>query len=553
MRVTIAQINTTNGDLNGNTQKIIQAIEKARSDGSDLVVFPEVVTHGYTSQDWFQDRDIIDRCEEPLRAIIPETRGLTVVLGTIRRNGDKDGRRLYNCAAVIHDGELLGFEDKTLLPEYDVFDDPRYFEPAEERRIFEVNGIKLGVVVCEDFWNDKTFWSERLYEYDPTDEVIDLGADVIVSVNASPYNKGKIKLRCDMVAHRAKLQKKPIVFVNLIGGNDGIIFDGASLIADEEGDIILQATAFEEFVETVELDCRKPDARGITGAECDAIHQALILGIKDYAAKNGFQKALLGLSGGIDSSLVAALACEALGPENVLCVMMPSPFSSEGSIKDSEELIRNLGCEGRIEPISDTFGVLLHQMGLNEPTKSGDSLAAENMQSRIRGVILMAISNAEGRLLLSTGNKSELAVGYCTLYGDTNGGLAVLGDVLKTEVWEVSREVNRHAGRELIPNAIIDKKPSAELAPNQFDQDSLPPYELMDPILERYFELKSSPAEIIASGSDPELVYNILNKVEHPANEFKRQQLPPTIIISRNAIGVGRRRPITHKYRRSPQ
>ena len=553
MRVTIAQINTTNGDLKGNTQKIIQAIEKGRSDGSDLVVFPEVVTHGYTSQDWFQDPDIIEHCEEPLREIIPETKGLTVVLGTIRKRNENEGRKLWNSAAVIHDGELLGFEDKTLLPEYDVFDDPRYFEPSPERRIFEIGDIKLGVVVCEDFWNDKTFWSERLYEYDPTDEVIDLGADVIVSVNASPYNKGKIKLRCDMVAHRAKLQKKPIVFVNLVGGNDGIVFDGASLIADEEGDIILQASAFEEFVETVELDCRKPDARGITGAECEAIHQALVLGVRDYARKNGFQKALLGLSGGIDSALVAAIACEALGAENVLCVMMPSQYSSEGSVKDSEELIRNLGCGGRIEPISDTFNTLLHQMKLNEPTKSGDSLAAENMQSRIRGVILMAISNSEGRLLLSTGNKSELAVGYCTLYGDTNGGLAVLGDLLKTEVWEVSREINRRAGREVIPNSIIEKKPSAELAPNQFDQDSLPPYELMDPVLHMYFELKASPAEIIASGHDPKLVYDLLNKVEHPANEFKRQQLPPTIIISRNAIGVGRRRPITHKYRRLPQ
>jgi NAD+ synthase (glutamine-hydrolysing) len=553
VRVTIAQINTTNGDIAGNTQKIISAIEKAKSDGSDLVVFPEVVTHGYTSQDWFQDADIIDHVAEPLRDIIPVTKGITAVIGTIRKNDDTDGRRLYNCAAVISDGELLGFEDKTLLPEYDVFDDPRYFEPSDHRRIFEVNGVKLGVVVCEDFWNDKTFWKERLYDNDPTDEVLAMGADIIVSVNASPYNKGKIKLRCDMVAHRAKLQKRPIVFVNLIGGNDGIVFDGASLIADEEGDIILQATAFEEFVETVELDVRKPDARGISGAECESIRKALVLGIRDYASKNGFKKALLGLSGGIDSTLVAALAAEALGPENLLCVMMPSPFSSEGSIKDSKEFVRNVGCEVRTEPISDTYKVLLHQMGLNNPTKSGDSLAAENMQSRIRGVILMAISNAEGRLLLSTGNKSELAVGYCTLYGDTNGGLAVLGDVLKTEVWEISRHINESAGREIIPNKIIDKKPSAELAPNQFDQDSLPPYEVMDPILKMYFEQKAGPAEIIAAGHDPERVYWILNKVEHPANEFKRQQLPPTIIISRNAIGVGRRRPITHKYRRSPQ
>jgi NAD+ synthase (glutamine-hydrolysing) len=377
-----------------------------------------------------------------------------------------------------------------------------------------------------------------------------MGADIIVSVNASPYNKGKIKLRCDMVAHRAKLQKKPIVFVNLVGGNDGIIFDGASLIADQEGDIILQASAFEEFVETVELDVRKPDTRGITGGEIDSIHRALVLGIRDYAAKNGFKKAVLGLSGGIDSALVAALAAEALGPENLLCVMMPSPFSSEGSVRDSEELIRNLGCQGRTEPISDAFEVLLRQLELHKPTKGGESLAAENIQSRLRGVILMAISNAEGHLLLTTGNKSELAVGYCTLYGDTNGGLAVLGDVLKTEVWQIARQINKNAGRELIPEKIIDKKPSAELAPNQFDQDSLPPYELMDPILRMYFEQKASPAEIIAAGHDAERVYWILNKVEHPANEFKRQQLPPTLIISKNAIGVGRRRPITHKYRR---
>jgi NAD+ synthase (glutamine-hydrolysing) len=550
MKVTIAQINTTNGDLAGNTAKIVSAIEKAKSDSSDLVVFPEVATHGYTSQDWFQDRDIIDHADEPLREIIAATRGITAIVGTIRRNEESDGRRLFNSAAVIHDGELLGFADKSLLPEYDVFDDPRYFEPSGHRRVFEVQGVKLGVVVCEDFWNDKTFWRERLYEHDPTDEVLELGADIIVAINASPYNKGKIRLRCDMVAHRAKLQKRPIVFVNLVGGNDGIIFDGASLIADSQGDIILQATAFEEFVESVELDVRKPDARGITGGEIDSIHRALVLGIRDYAQKNGFQKAVLGLSGGIDSALVAALACEALGSGNLLCVMMPSPFSSEGSIKDSEELVRNLGCDSRIEPISDTFEVLLKQMHLLEPTKGGESLAAENMQSRLRGVILMAISNAEGRLLLSTGNKSELAVGYCTLYGDTNGGLAVLGDVLKTEVWQIARHMNEKAGREIIPNKIIDKKPSAELAPNQFDQDSLPPYEVMDPILKMYFEQKASPAEIIAAGNDADRVYWILNKVEHPANEFKRQQLPPTLIISKNAIGVGRRRPITHKYRR---
>lgn len=559
MKVTIGQINTTNGDFEGNIAKILGAIEKAKTDGSDLIVFPEVCIHGYTSQDWFQDRDVIETALKPLEQIIPATVGITAIIGTIRPNEDNDGRRLYNTAAVISNGELVAFVDKSLLPEYDVFDDPRYFEPNEKNDgIVEITTRdgktkRLGVVVCEDFWNDKTFWKDRLYDIDPAEKVIQQGAEILIAINASPYNKGKIKLRCEMVSHRARLAKTPIVFVNLVGGNDGIIFDGASLIADSQGDIILQAAAFEEFVETVEINDALPDSRGITGGEIDSIHRALVLGIRDYARKNNFKKAVLGLSGGIDSSLVAALTAEAIGAENLLCVMMPSPFSSEGSVKDSEILVKNLGCESRIEPISGAFEVLLNQLHFTAPKKGGENLAAENMQSRLRGVILMAISNAEGRLLVSTGNKSELAVGYCTLYGDTNGGLAVLGDVLKTEVWRISRHLNEKAGREIIPNAIIDKKPSAELAPNQFDQDSLPPYELMDPILHQYFENKLSPTEIIAQGNDAKLVYEVLNKVEHPSNEFKRQQLPPTIIISKNAIGVGRRRPITHKYRRNQQ
>ncbi len=557
MRITIAQINTTNGDIAGNVEKILNAIEAAKRDESDLVVFPEVAVHGYTSQDWFQDRDIIESSLEPLDKIIEATEGITAVVGVIRPNPDRNGRRLFNSAAVIANRKLVRFVNKTLLPEYDVFDDPRYFEPENAPDgIVDVNcrngnSYRLGVVVCEDFWNDKTFWKERLYEKDPTDVVIERGADLIVAINASPYNKGKIRLRCDMVAHRARENKVPIVFVNLVGGNDGIIFDGSSLIADEEGDIILQAAAFEEFIETVELDVRKPDARGITGNELESIRKALVLGVRDYARKNGFVRAVVALSGGIDSALTAALAAEALGAENLLCVMMPSQFSSAGSIDDSLALIENLGCKSRTEPISDAFDVLLRQMGLHKPTHGGENLAAENMQSRIRGVILMAISNAEGRLVLSTGNKSELAVGYCTLYGDTNGGLAVLGDVLKTEVWAISRHINGTAGREIIPQAIIDKKPSAELAPNQFDADTLPPYEVMDPILKLYFEQKQSPNQIVEAGHTAELVYRVLNMVESPVNEFKRQQLPPTLIISKNAIGVGRRRPITHKYRRT--
>ena len=550
MKVTIAQINTTNGDLDGNVRKILDAIEKARADGSDLVVLPELATHGYTSQDWFQDPDIIRDCEGPLKKIIPATKGIAAIVGTIRKNEDNDGRRLFNAAAVMEDGRLLGYADKTLLPEYDVFDDPRYFEPADSRSLYELRGTKVGVAVCEDFWNDKTFWEDRLYESDPTDELIAMGAELIVTVNASPFNKGKIQTRCDMVAHRAETESIPIVFVNLVGGNDGIIFDGASLIADEEGDIILQAKAFEEFVETVELDVRKPDARGITGSEIETVRRALVLGVRDYAQKNGFSRAVLGLSGGIDSALVAALASEALGPKNVLCVMMPSGFSSEGSIRDSKKLVENFGLDSRVEPITPAFEALLDQLEFSKPERGGENLAAENMQSRIRGVILMAISNAEGRLVLATGNKSELAVGYCTLYGDTNGGLAVIGDVLKTEAYAIAERINESAGKDMIPREIIEKEPSAELAPDQFDSDSLPAYEVMDPILQLYFENKMAPKEIVASGHDPELVFSLLNKVESPANEFKRRQLPPTLIVSKNAIGVGRRRPVTHKYKR---
>lgn len=558
MKVTIAQINTTNGDLEGNAAKILQAIEQAKADAADLIVFPEVATHGYTSQDWFQDRDIIEHALEPLDKIIPATVGITAIVGTIRPNNESNGRRIYNTAAVISNGELIGFVDKSLLPEYDVFDDPRYFEPNHNPQgtleITDRSGQlrKIGVVVCEDFWNDKTFWKERLYGNDPAEMVVQNGAEIVIAVNASPYNKGKIRLRCEMVAHRARASKVPVVFVNLVGGNDGIIFDGASLIADSQGDIILQAPAFEEFIETIEIDDALPDARGITGGEIAAIRQALVLGIKDYARKNRFTRAVLGLSGGIDSALVAALACEALGAENVLLVLMPSPFSSEGSVGHSEKLAAALGMPTRIEPISGAFEILLNQLKLTKPTHGGENLAAENMQSRLRGVILMTISNAEGRLVLATGNKSELAVGYCTLYGDTNGGLAVIGDVLKTEVYAICRHINEAAGREIIPFEIIEKAPSAELAPNQFDQDSLPPYDLMDVILKRYFEDKLPPAEIIAEGSDADLVYSLLNKVESPANEFKRRQLPPTLIISKNAIGIGRRRPVTHQYRRTP-
>ncbi len=550
MRVTVGQINTTNGDYETNTAAIIRAIEQARNDNSDIVVLPEAAIQGYTSLDWFLDRDVARCALQPLERIIEATKGLTAVVGTIRPNDLPTGRRLYNSAAIIRNQKLIGFADKTLLPEYDVFDDPRYFEPSRERRLFTAGDCKLGVAVCEDFWNDKTFWKERLYHHDPADELIAMGAEILLSINASPFNKGKMGQRCAMVSHRAKTSKLPIVFVNLVGGNDGIIFDGASIVADCEGKIILQAPPFEEFFGTVDLECGVADERCLPGDDMETVRRALVLGIHDYARKNRFTKAVLGLSGGLDSAVVAALACEALGAENVLSVMMPSPYSSRSSIDDSVELGRRLGMKVIEHPINKPFEVMLDELKLPPPTATNASHATENLQSRLRGNMLMTISNNEGRLLLSTGNKSELALGYCTLYGDTNGGLAVIGDVLKTEVYDLARHLNRD--REIIPRAIIEKRPSAELAPGQFDDQSLPPYGQLDPILKMYFEDKATPEEIIAAGNDSTMVYDILNRAESPANEFKRRQLPPTLIISRNAIGIGRRRPVTHHYRRDP-
>ena len=396
MRVTIGQINTTNGDCEGNVGRILNAIERAKKDRSDLVVFPEVTIQGYTSFDWFLDPDVVRHALDPLTKIIEATDGITAIVGTVRPSDQLTGRRLFNSAAVIRDRKLIGFADKTLLPEYDVFDDPRYFEPARERRLFHLDigpaakhrtltqplpegeeqsgsdTTKLGIAVCEDFWNDKTFWKQRLYQNDPAQELIEMGANLLVSINASPFNKGKMRVRCDMVSHRAKTARVPIVFVNLIGANDGIIFDGASIISDAEGRIVLQAPPFEEFVETVELDCGVPDARCLSGDDTDTVRQALVLGIRDYASKNGFSKAVFGLSGGIDSTLVAALACEALGPENILGVMMPSPYSSRSSIDDSVELSQRLGMKVIERPINDAFQALRNELDLPEAGKTTD-------------------------------------------------------------------------------------------------------------------------------------------------------------------------------------
>src|SRR5467141_3111382 len=384
MRVTIGQINTTNGDLEGNTERILRAIDRAKADRAGVVVLPEIAVQGYMSFDWFLDRDVARSALVPLDRIVEATEGLTAVVGTIRPTEPGAGRRLYNSAAVIRNRKIIGFADKTLLPEYDVFDDPRYFEPARGRHLFTVDDCKLGVAVCEDFWNDKTFWKERLYQHDPADELIDMGAQILISINASPFNKGKMAQRCAMVSHRAKAAQLPIVFVNLVGGNDGVIFDGASIVADCKGKIILQAPPFEEFVGTVDLDCDIADERCLPGDDIETVHKALVLGIHDYARKNGFQTAVLGLSGGIDSAVVAALACEALGGENVLAGMVPSPYSSRSRIADSAAFSRRLGMKVIEQPISSAFEVMLKELKLPPPTGESSSVAVENLQSRLR-------------------------------------------------------------------------------------------------------------------------------------------------------------------------
>src|SRR5262249_31598982 len=342
MRVTIAQINTTNGDYEGNLARILKAIEQAKQDASDLVVFPEITIQGYTSFDWFLDPDVVRSALEPLDRVIAATKGLTAIVGTVRPSDQPTGRKLFNSAAVIRNQRLLGFADKTLLPEYDVFDDPRYFEPGRERHLFNFDATRLGVAVCEDFWNDKTFWRQRLYANDPAQELIEMKPGLLVSINASPFNKGKMGMRCQMVSHRARSAKLPIIFVNLVGGNDGVIFDGASIIADAAGRIIMQAPPFEEFVGTVDLDCGVADSRCLPGDDIETVRSALVLGIRDYARKNNFTKAVLGLSGGIDSAVVAALAAEGLGGEHVFAVTMPSAYSSRGGVGDSMALARRL-------------------------------------------------------------------------------------------------------------------------------------------------------------------------------------------------------------------
>ena len=551
MKIAIAQLNPTIGDITSNARAIINAAKDAAKQNVRFLLTPELSLCGYPPRDLLLYPSFVELMSQELKAIalkLPES--IAVLIGTVETNlhaADKGQKPLYNSMALLEGREVKRVFHKRLLPTYDVFDEDRYFEPGYEASCFTLDDTKIGVSICEDLWNDEHFWGKRSYEVNPIEELAQLGVDIIVNLSASPYTVGKQKLRESMLHHAATSYQKPVLYVNQVGGNDDLIFDGNSVAFNSDGQIIGRAKSFETdlvVVNLAELVSKSSQPPLKSGAEDsnEEIYSALVLGVKDYARKCGFNKAILGLSGGIDSALVAAIAAEALGAENVLGVLMPSPYSSAHSIGDAINLVSSLGINSQkieIEEAMTAYDKILEPMFAG--TEFG--IAEENIQSRIRGNLLMAIANKFSYLLLSTGNKSEMAVGYCTLYGDMNGGLAVIADVPKTRVFKLCRWLNRD--REIIPTNIITKPPSAELKPDQKDSDSLPPYEVLDDILDRLICQHQSSQEIIESGHDSEVVSKVLKLVTRA--EFKRRQAPPGIKITDRAFGTGWRMPIAKR------
>ena len=572
MKIAIAQLNPTIGDITNNAKQIITAAENAAKQNVRLLLTPELSLCGYPPRDLLLYPDFVESMNQELQAIasqIPEN--IAVLIGTVETNPhatSKGQKPLYNSMALLEGGEIKQIFHKRLLPTYDVFDEDRYFEPGYEANYFTIDELKIGVSICEDLWNDEQFWGKRSYEVNPIEELGRLGVDVIVNLSASPYIVGKQKLREAMLHHAATSYQKPVIYANQVGGNDDLVFDGNSVTFNCVGEVVCRAKSFDTDLVVVELNELMSSGEEEETALKDIVHpfeckplwytashrrrgdeesneeiyRALVLGVKDYARKCGFNKAILGLSGGIDSALVAAIASEALGAKNVLGVLMPSPYSSEHSISDAVDLVNNLGINRQkieIEPAMKAFDTILDPMFAG--TEFG--IAEENIQSRIRGNLLMAIANKFGYLLLSTGNKSEMAVGYCTLYGDMNGGLAVIADVPKTRVFQLCRWLNKD--QEVIPVNIITKPPSAELKPDQKDSDSLPDYEILDDILERIVCQHQSLFEIVKAGHDRETVSKVMKLVTRA--EFKRRQAPPGIKITDRAFGTGWRMPIAKK------
>ncbi|MEM9507579.1 MAG: NAD+ synthase [Cyanobacteria bacterium P01_E01_bin.35] len=549
MKIAIAQLNPTIGDIKNNAQQIVAAADNAAKQNIRLLLTPELSLCGYPPRDLLLYPGFVELMSQEVQAITAQLpNNIAVLIGTVETNPhahSKGQKPLYNSMALLDGGEVKQIFHKRLLPTYDVFDEDRYFEPGYEANYFTLDKIKIGVSICEDLWNDEQFWGKRSYQVNPIEELAQLGVDLIVNLSASPYTVGKQKLREAMLNHAAISYHKPIIYANQIGGNDDLIFDGNSVAFNNAGDIVIHAKAFETDLIVVEWE-QLMSPSSVENKEIEdtnqEIYRALVLGVKDYARKCGFTKAILGLSGGIDSALVATVAANALGAENVLGVLMPSPYSSDHSVNDALDLVANLGIKSQkleIKEAMTAYDKILDPMFAG--TEFG--IAEENIQSRIRGNLLMAIANKFGYLLLSTGNKSEMAVGYCTLYGDMNGGLAVIADVPKTRVFKLCRWLNRH--QEVIPQNIITKPPSAELKPEQKDSDSLPPYEILDDILERFVCQHQSTTEIIKAGHNAETVNKVIKLVTRA--EFKRRQSPPGIKITDRAFGTGWRMPIAKK------
>jgi NAD+ synthase (glutamine-hydrolysing) len=542
MKIALLQVNPTVGDLAGNARLILDALRTASAAGADLAATPELALVGYLPRDLLLSRGFVERSWEALESLARDAADLgPVLVGLPEPNPSDEGRPLFNSAVLLRNGRVDQRFRKALLPTYDVFDEDRYFEPYHGAQLLDIAGTRIGISICEDIWNDRDFWKRRRYHHDPIDELAVAGVSMVLNMSASPFTAGKHRRREEMLGSMALKHRLPIAYVNQFGGNDDLVFDGRSSVFGADGAVVARGRSFDGDVVVCDVAAARPLPPADDLDMESEIWRALALGTRDYARKCGFSSVVLGLSGGIDSALTAAIAADALGADRVLGVLMPSPYSSRGSIDDAHALASNLGIETMtlpIEPLMHAFDdVLRGALGGDPP-----GVTAENIQARIRGNLLMALSNTRGALLLTTGNKSELSVGYCTLYGDMSGGLAVIADVPKTMVYRVARWRNQVAGRPQIPESTITKAPSAELRPNQTDQDSLPPYEVLDDILQRHVERHQPEDEIVAAGFDAATVAHVLRMVR--LAEFKRKQAAPGLKVTDRAFGTGWRMPI---------
>jgi NAD+ synthase/NAD+ synthase (glutamine-hydrolysing) len=543
VKIALGQINPTVGDFSGNAAKIIDFSRRAQAAGAGLILFPELSICGYPPRDLVERPSFVVRNRESAEHIAKETQGIAVICGLVTPADSDTGKSVMNSAALLMDGKISFIQSKMLLPTYDVFDEMRNFAPAKAQQLFPFCGNRMALTICEDAWNDKQFWQKRLYTFDPVEALIRAGGNFVLNISASPFWIGKRELRRDMLASIAKQNKVPVVMVNQVGGNDSLVFDGSSIVLNREGEVIAQGRSFEEDLVYFDSKTLTGEMHEREAGDEASVYHALALGTRDYIRKCGFDEAIIGLSGGIDSALTAVIAAEAIGPENVIGVGMPGPYSSPGSIEDARTLASNLGIRFELLSINEAFHAYQHTLK-NVFAGLPEDVTEENIQSRARGTLLMALSNKFGAIVLSTGNKSEIGVGYCTLYGDMVGGLAVISDVPKTLVYRVSEYVNSR--RPVIPQATLEKPPSAELRPDQKDSDSLPPYEVLDAVLEDYVE-DSHPAEQIATDRkiDIEVVRRVIRMVDRA--EYKRQQAAPGLKISPKAFGYGRRLPIAAK------